>query len=238
MSTEINKKSVLITGAAGALGSELALQSALAGWEVFLLDKDRRGLDRVYQKIMKEEGVEPTMIVVDLAALGPKECSQVVSAVETTSGRLDALVHCAINFEGLQPLDQFTPQDWLRHIQVNLNAPWLLSMVCLDMLRDSTQASLFFVSEDMEKMKSAFWGAYGVSKSAIVTLANQMSAELSNSNILVKVINPGPMQSPLRSKVHHSEHPQTQKNPTLAAEQLLNFMTREQSTESIEINLG
>ena len=49
-------KTILITGAAGGLGSALALQSASAGAELILLDKNRRALGLLSDRIVEQGG--------------------------------------------------------------------------------------------------------------------------------------------------------------------------------------
>ncbi len=228
----------MITGAAGALGSELALLCAGASWDTVLLDQNQQKLEKVYDRIEKAGGSEPSMVVMDLAAMGPQQCREVSDALETGPGRLDALIHCAVSFEGLQPLEQVQPQDWLRQIQVNLNAPWLLSAFCLPLLRQSPQASLYFISEDMDLMSAAYWGAYGVSKHGINALASQFAAELGNTNIQVLALNPGAMRSPLRAKVYHSENPGTLEMPLSVAKKILGLMERSLQANSFELSLA
>ena len=227
----------MITGAAGALGSELALLCAGAAWETILLDQNQPGLERVYDRMVKEGGPEPSMVVRNLASLGPQDCLEIVNALERGPGRLDALIHCAVSFDGLQPLEQIQPHDWLRMMQVNLNAPWLLSTSCLPLLRQSPQASLYFISEDLTKVSAAYWGAYGVSKHGINALAGQFSSELGNTRIQVLAMNPGPMRSPLRAKAYHSENPSEFQSPAEVAKKVLRFMERDLQADSYQLNL-
>jgi len=231
-------KVVLITGAAGTLGSALAMQCADASWETVLLDQNQPGLEKLYDRIARQGRPEPYMVVKDLAAIGPQDCDHIVQALRHETGRLDALIHCAASFEGLQPLEQAQPQDWLRQIQINLNAPWLLSASCLPLLRESAQASLYFITEDMDRVSAAYWGAYGVSKHGLRALAKQFSAELQNTNIQVLALNPGPMRSPLRAKAYHTENPGSVDSPNVAAKRILSLMERNSSANRCVLSLA
>ena len=94
---------------------------------------------------MTEAGLPaPGLYPLDLAGAGTGDFNGLVDVIQSEFGGLHALVHCAIDFEGLQPLDQIEPQSWLRSIQVNLNAPWLLSCACLPMLKQSDEQPFVF----------------------------------------------------------------------------------------------
>ena len=56
MSKEKTQKTVLITGAAGALGSALSREFADAGWNIVMLDKNRRGLEKAWDSIVADGG--------------------------------------------------------------------------------------------------------------------------------------------------------------------------------------
>jgi len=228
---------VIITGAAGALGSELAMQCAQSGWNTILLDKNRRGLEQLYDQIVRSKGLEPSLIVRDLSSLGPKDCAEIVNALEQGPNRLDALIHCATVFDGLRPLEQIQPDQWLSEMQVNINAPWLLSVSCLPLLRLSPRASIYFLSEELGKLQGAYWGAYGVGKHGVHALAGQLAAELSNTSIQVLSINPGPMKSRLRAKAFHAESPDVVGDPGAAAEKILQLLGRKVSALFWQIDL-
>jgi NAD(P)-dependent dehydrogenase (short-subunit alcohol dehydrogenase family) len=233
----MQNKVIMITGAAGTLGSEMALRCAKRAWNPILLDRNRRGLEQLYDRIVEEAGIEPSLILQDIATLSPKDCEDIVSALKLGPQRLDGVIHCAASFEGLQPLDHIQPDQWLKHMQVNINAPWLLSVACLPLLRSSPQASLYFVSEDLEKLRGAYWGAYGVGKHGAHALASQFAAELSNTSIQVLSLNPGPMRSELRATAYHAEPPSLAGNPGVAAEKIVQLLGRDIAASSWEVNL-
>ena len=124
-------KTILITGAAGGLGSALALQCAIDGADLVLLDKNRRGLTALSDRMTGQGLNPPGLYPLDLAAVGIDDFNQLAETIRLEFGGLHGLVHCALEFEGLQPLEQIEPHDWLQSIQVNVNAPWLLSSVLL-----------------------------------------------------------------------------------------------------------
>ena len=229
-------KTILITGAAGGLGSALAMQCAGQGAGLVLIDTNRRSLSALSDLITGEGLPPPGLYPLDLAAAGIDDFNNLVDIIDSEFGGLHALVHCALDFEGLQPLDQIEPQQWLKSIQVNLNAPWLLSSTCLGLLKQSDNSCLFFLLDDPENVTGAYWGAYGTAKTALTGLVRQFDDSLSDTSIQVKGIIPGPMRTAFRAKVYHAENPLEQPDPVVAAEKIADMLTAELSETGVIVH--
>lgn len=220
----MNRKLALITGAAGALGSELAVLAAKRGWETILVDRSLRLLDPVRDRIVRETGREPILHPLDLASLDPEACEAMAAAIGELGGCLDALVHCAASFDGLQPIDLIDPATWVRDFHVNVHAPWLLTARFMPLLRASGTARVIFLLDDLEKMKGPYWGSYGVGKWAIHALASQFSAQAKSGHVRVHAVETGPFRSGLRAKAYHSEDPQSLVSPATITGRLFDLM--------------
>ena len=237
LNQKLKNKTILITGAAGGLGSELSFLCATAACNTVMLDIDRKGLESTYDFITENGLTEPVLYPIDLASATPEHFEELVSALKSEFGGLDGLIHCAARFDGLRPLEQVPPPEWLHQMQVNINACWLLSVSCLPLLRKSTTGRLYFLLEDMEKMSGPFWGAYGVSKHAIKALTSQFAAECTSSGIQVLGINPGPMRTPIRASAYHGEDPGLQAEPVTAAKKILEFLSGERIPGTVFVDL-
>ena len=234
----LSGKTILITGAAGGLGAALALQCAIDGAELILLDKNRRGLTLLSDKMTGQGLNPPGLYPMDLAGAGVDDFAQLAETVKSEYGGVHALVHCALDFEGLQPLDQIEPQSWLKSIQVNVNAPWLLSCALLPLLKDAVNGRLFFMLDDIDAVSGAYWGAYGTGKSALAGLVKQFHASLSNTDVVVKGINPGSMRTDFRAMVYHAENPLEQPEPAVVASRIVAMLSGEQSDEGPMVDLS
>jgi NAD(P)-dependent dehydrogenase (short-subunit alcohol dehydrogenase family) len=213
----MTKPVVLITGAAGGLGSALAAEFARKGVELMLLDKDSRGLDRVSDQLVNDGLPEPALCPLDLACAGPEAYLELASILEKEFGGLDHIVHCAAHFSGLAPMDQIAPGEWMTAIQVNLTAAWAMTVACLPQLRRSSAASVTFLSDEEERSEAPYWGAYGVAKAAVSSLARILQQELEPAGVEVRSHNPGPMRTGLRATAYLGEDPATQPHPAAAA---------------------
>jgi len=221
------KKTVLITGAAGALGSALSRECATRRFNIVMLDKNVKGLESVWDSIVGAGLEEPFLHPLDLSTSGVEQFDQLAAGIDSKFDGLDGLIHCAASFKGLRPSDQTPPVQWLEQIQVNLNAAWLLSITLLPMLRASSQSFLYFLLDDLGKMKNSYWGAYGVSKQALATLVHQLAAECITNPVQIKGISPGPFASPLRAEAYHAENPRSLTDPAIVAQKICNLISNE-----------
>ncbi|MEX2575366.1 MAG: SDR family NAD(P)-dependent oxidoreductase [Halofilum sp. (in: g-proteobacteria)] len=189
---------VLITGAGDGLGAALARACAAAGAEVVLLGRTVRKLEAVYDAIVAAGGPEPSIYPLDLEGATPEDYAELAERIGESLGRLDALVHNAAMLGAQTPIEHYPPLEWARVLQVNLNAPMLLTQVCLPLLRASGRGSVVFVGDER---RSAYWGAYGVSKAAVSGLADMLADELDNDpDLAVHQVRPGPMQTGFRTR--------------------------------------
>lgn len=234
----LENKTILITGAAGGLGSALSMQCAKQGANLVLLDVNRRKLTALSDSITNQDLPAPGLYPMDLSAVGVDDLQAMADVIASEYGGLDAIVHCALAFEGLQLLEQVAPHEWLKSMQVNLNAPWQLSCACLPMLRASEKGHLIFLLDEAESQSGAYWGAYGAAKAALVALAGQFDSALNNTGIKVHGIYPGPMRTDFRAKVYHSEDPSSQPDPAIVAAKISKLLTAGERNSDLYVHFG
>ncbi len=197
---------ILITGAAGGLGSTAALTLAKLGAQIILLDKNLPKLEAIYDKILAEGGVEPIMYPFDLAGASENDYLELAQRIDEKYGVLHGLLHSAVEFSSFTPLIQHGTKEWGHTLNVNLNAPFLLTRVLLPVLQKAEKASIVFTSDSSASHGTAYNGAYGVSKIAMEGLARILADEHETaSKIFVNIFTPYPVNSPLRKRSHPAE---------------------------------
>ncbi len=219
----LHDRVVLIVGAAGALGSASALAAAQAGARVVLLGRKPRALEKVYDEI---EAAHPGMAAIyplDLSGATPQHYADLAATIAREYARLDGIVFAAAHFDGLQSIADIKAEAWLRTLQVNLSAPFLLIQACADLLRGSatvapTDASVVFVVDDPARVGKAFWGAYGVSKFALAGLVSILHEEWESSRVRIHALLPTPMRSMLRRTAYFGENTLALPNADCAAQ--------------------
>ncbi len=219
MARDTTSQNILITGATGGLGKALALECAGRGAQTILMDRNKRLLERLCDEVEARGAPAPGYVDIDIAKLGPEEVSELVAGLTDAYGELDAIIHAAVRFDGLHPIDQVPTSDWLLDLQVNLNAPWLLTVACLPSLRRSKGSVVFFLDDNARGQ--AYWGSYGVAKGAIAALAETLKVELEAVGCRVLAIDPGPMRTDLRAAAYIAEDPASVPLPTGAAQRVV-----------------
>lgn len=197
---------ILITGAGGGLGSALSLACARLGATVILSGRTPRKLEAVYDRIEAAGGPQPAMLPINLMTATWKEYEDVAAMLEREFGRLDGLVHAATHFKGYARMEDLEPREWLDGLQVNLTAPYTLTRLCLPLLRQSADASVVYVSDEIARRSKAFHGIYGISKRAAEAMLESFALELAGEpHLRFNSYDPGPMRTDFRTKGYVAE---------------------------------
>ena len=200
-SKQLETRTVLITGAAGRLGGVAARACAEQGATVVLLDKNVGGLEKVYDSIVSMKAPKPAIYPFDLAGATEQHYHELSEIIREKYTVLNGLLHNAAVLDALSPVETIESGSWCNTLNINLNAPYLLTQVLLPSLKKADDASIVFTSDTSARAARAYWGPYGVSKIAIESFAKILADELEGSgNIRVNTLLPGPLRSPLRLK--------------------------------------
>lgn len=200
-------RAILVTGAAGALGRVAARACAAAGGRVILLDKDIAGLETLRDEILTERpGADLGLFPMDLAGAMPEHYQQLAEILKFYTPSLHGILHNAAHLDFLEPLECLPPERWFLSLQVNLNAPYLLTRACFSLLKASGEASVVFTSDSSARQQDAYWGAYGVAKVGLEALARILAQEWESAGILrANVLVPGPVCTPIRCRAFPGE---------------------------------
>jgi NAD(P)-dependent dehydrogenase (short-subunit alcohol dehydrogenase family) len=205
---------ILVTGAGDGIGRAVARRCAAHGATVVLLGRTLRKLEEVYDEIEQAGHPQPAIYPMNLEGASPKDYSDLAQTLETEFGHLDGLVHNAARLGTLTPLVHYDIELWYRVLQINLNAPFLLTQATLALLMRSSDASIVFTMDAVGEEGRAYWGAYGVSKGGMQTLMKILANELeTNTSVRVNSIDPGKVRTQLRLQAYPSANPEEWTNP-------------------------
>jgi NAD(P)-dependent dehydrogenase (short-subunit alcohol dehydrogenase family) len=205
---------ILITGAGDGIGAAAAMACAAHGATVILLGRTTRKLEAVYDAIEAAGHPQAAIYPMNLEGAAPKDYDDLAATIEREFGRLDGLLHNASQLGTLTPLGQYDIAQWSKVMQVNLNAPFLLTQACLDLLKKSADASILFTSSSVGRQGRAYWGAYAISKAANENMMQIWADELeANTTVRANSINPGAVRTAMRVRAYPGEDPNTLPRP-------------------------
>ncbi len=205
---------ILITGAGDGIGRAAAKSFAAYGATVILLGRTTRKLEAVYDEIEQAGHPQPAIYPMNLEGASPNDYESLANTLETEFGRLDGLLHNAALLGTLTPLEHYDVSTWYQLMQVNLNAPFLLTKACLGLMKQAKEASIVFTSSNVGRKGKAYWGAYSVSKFGIEGMMQVLADELeANTAIRVNSINPGAVRTRMWKEVYPGKEPETVQPP-------------------------
>lgn len=201
----LHGRNILVTGAAGALGSVAAKAAAAAGATVVLLGRTIPKLERIYDAIVAAGGPEPAIYPLDLSGASEKDYADLATTIERELGSLHGIFHGAAELGFLSPLTEIDAMRWQRLLHINLGAPFLLTREVTGLLARSGGSTIVFVGDSAVATGKAYWGAYGVAKLGLQGYARILAEEVEGSGIAVRFFVPGPFRSPIRLAAYPAE---------------------------------
>jgi NAD(P)-dependent dehydrogenase (short-subunit alcohol dehydrogenase family) len=205
---------ILVTGAGDGIGRAAAKTFAAHGATVILLGRTIRKLEAVYDEIVQAKHPQPAIYPMNLEGASPKDYEDFAEIIHKEFGHLDGILHNASMLGRLTPLEHYDINQWYQVMQINVNAPYMLTRACLNLLKQSGDASVVFTSSSVGRKGRAYWGAYAVSKFAVEGLMQVLADELEqNTSIRVNSLNPGKTRTKMRSDAYPGEDPNTLPTP-------------------------
>jgi NAD(P)-dependent dehydrogenase (short-subunit alcohol dehydrogenase family) len=191
MSKRFEHKIVVVTGAGGGLGRNLALGFAREGAHLILTDLPCPGLEET-ATILRGEGATCETHTADMAsepaikALGKKLCA--------AHEKIDVLCNNAGLAYGeiAHGFDNLSQEKWLRFLAINTIAPLLVAQA----LRPALAAAIGAIVNQSSMASFMPATAYGVTKSALNAMTYGMATHFSADGIRVNAVAPGFMATP------------------------------------------
>lgn len=205
---------ILVTGAGRGIGATAAKTFAAHGATVLLLGKTEDNLSRVYDAIDAAGHPQAAVIPFNLETALPHQYDELAAMIENEFGKLDGLLHNASIIGPRTPLEQLSGDNFMRVMQVNVNAMFMLTSTLLPLLKLSADASVVFTSSSVGRKGRAYWGAYAVSKFATEGLMQVLADEVDGiANVRANSVNPGATRTDMRAQAYPGENPQNNPLP-------------------------
>src|SRR5436305_11832127 len=185
-------RSIVITGAAGALGHAVALHFLAEGAHLGLIDHDEGRLRSVYAG---RADMAPHVLV-EADVTSEHAMAEAAVRIERALGRVDVLVHVAGGFEMGDPVHAMSRATWDRMMDLNAWSFVALTKAFVPQMLGDGAGKVIAVSAQAAERGGAQKAAYGASKSALQRLVEALSQEVRAKGINVNSIAPTIMDTP------------------------------------------
>jgi NAD(P)-dependent dehydrogenase (short-subunit alcohol dehydrogenase family) len=196
MQLSLSEKTVLVTGGGSGIGKGVAAAVVASGGNAMLVGRNADKLSAAADEITAQGGsgsvrYEPADVT------NEDEVARVVEAATAWTGKLHGVVHCAGGSETIGPITQMDSDAWRRTVDLNVNGSmYVLKHAAREMVRGGG-GSFIGISSIAASNTHRWFGAYGVSKSAVDHLMQLAADELGPSWVRVNCIRPGLIRTDL-----------------------------------------
>lgn len=194
MDLELEARVAVVTGASRGIGFGIAEALAREGCRLAICARGEEDLREAARAL--EDGHGADVLALPLDVTDPASGERLLDETASRFGRVDALVNNAGG--GLRkPFAEATEDDWTRMLELNFRSAVRASRAAVPHLRSAGGGAIVFIA--------SIWGReagppglslYTTTKSAMVSLAKSMAADLAPEGIRVLSVAPGSIRFP------------------------------------------
>jgi NAD(P)-dependent dehydrogenase (short-subunit alcohol dehydrogenase family) len=185
----IEGQNVLITAGASGIGYAIAETLHGLGAKLMICDISEEALQEAAKKL---EGLKTIKADVSNEA----DVAQMFEKLEASLGDLDALINNAGIAGPTAGVEDISPEDWRRCIDVCLTGQFLCTRLAVPLLKRAGGGSIINMSSAAGKHGYAFRTPYSSAKFAVVGFTQSLAKELGPDKIRVNAILPGVVEGP------------------------------------------
>lgn len=180
----IQNQRVIVTAGASGIGRAIADLLIENGAKVHICDIVDEFLED-FTKAHPDAGVTKADVSND------DDIDRLFEEAKTTLGGLDALINNAGIAGPTQPVEDISPADWRRCVDIGLTGQFLCTRLAVPLLKAAGGGSIVNMSSVAGKHGFPFRSPYSAVKYGVIGITETWARELGPSNIRVNAIQPG-----------------------------------------------
>ena len=197
MTSFVQGKVALVTGASSGIGEATAIALARAGARVAIAARRRDRLDGVAGRIAD---LRSESLVLEADVAQPEQAETIVARTVERWGRLDVLVNNA-GLMALSPIDRARVEDWKRMLDLNLLGLMVATRAALPHMRRQKDGHVVNISSTAGRVANPDASVYAATKFGVGAFSEALRREVYKDNIRVTLIEPGAVATELRDHV-------------------------------------
>jgi NAD(P)-dependent dehydrogenase (short-subunit alcohol dehydrogenase family) len=206
----LDGRTVVLTGAAGALGRATAEALAAAGANVVLVDLDGAGVRELERELDLPEG-RSLALGGDLA--DPERAKEIAIEAAQRFGGVDALVLTAGGFAMGPRVEELDLSDLDAMMRLNVHTAVAMIGAAAPWLRRSSAGRVVLISSLAATEAPPLMSAYAIAKSALLRIVESASRELMDDGVTVNAVLPSVIDTPANREAMPQTDPGTWVEP-------------------------
>jgi NAD(P)-dependent dehydrogenase (short-subunit alcohol dehydrogenase family) len=190
----IEGQRVVITAGASGIGFAIASTLTALGARIVICDISDDAIADAKREL-------PNLITCKADVADEKDVEALFELASRELGGLDALINNAGIAGPTGAVDEITPADWRRCIDICLTGQFLCTRLAVPMLKAAGGGSIVNMSSAAGRHGYAFRTPYSSAKFGVVGFTQSLAKELGPSRIRVNAILPGVVEGPRMEKV-------------------------------------
>jgi len=200
MKYSFKNKNILISGATGGLGGELATELAGLGANLFLFGRDKIKLNSLLRKLNSNLYSNQIIEIICLD-FSLKNIEEKIKLAFSKLPPIDILINNAA-IHG--PIGNFWENDllfWKNAFQVNFYCPFILTSLAIPSMILNNKGKIINIAGGGATSSRPGFTSYAVSKTSLVRFTEIAADELKSYNIDINIVSPGAMPTNILKEV-------------------------------------
>ena len=201
---DLEGRTVLVTGAGGAIGSVIAAALAERGARLAIQDISEEKLAQVAASVVAAGGT-PTTLITDLSSA--EAAADTVHQAHAALGGLDVLINSA-GINRRKPIDEVTADDFDAIVSVNLRAVYFASQAAHPLMAASGGGSIVNLSSLSARFSFNTISVYAATKAGVTSLTRSCAREWARDGIRVNCLEPFVIKTEFTKPLWGEDHRQ------------------------------
>ncbi|MCC6205838.1 MAG: SDR family oxidoreductase [Hyphomicrobiales bacterium] len=180
---------VIVTAGAAGIGFSIADTLAALGARLVICDISEEALAAASGKLKVEAAIKADVSI-------EEDVDRLFDVAKTTLGGLDALINNAGIAGPTGGVEEISPADWRRCLDVGLTGQFLCARRAVPLLKEAGGGSIVSMSSAAGRHGYAYRTPYSAMKFGVIGFTQSLAKELGPSGIRVNAILPGIIEGP------------------------------------------
>ena len=186
-------KTILVTGGAGGICSEICRGLAADGLNVAVADFAKEGAEKVAAEINANRG---NALAVQVDVGDPKSVAAMMEKTLAQYGQVD-YTFCGAGVMDRVPVIEMPEEMWDRLMRINLKGVFLCAQAAARHMIPRNEGRILSIASGRGVAGQARSAHYAASKAGVIAFTKSLAMELAPNNITVNCVCPGATDTPM-----------------------------------------